>query len=193
MSSNYTAAIKHWGFDCPKGSKFYICENTWAEFIGCCTSNPCADGSGLCESGGVRSLSFDRDRYGELPPQGCLPSYDHYQCIGGKVPFVGCCSQNACAYSECPLNQLGTSVLAQNQQNRHDLLYPPSLNLTAPSSSKTPLQPILTSPPSSFEVPEYDVKSSRDVPLMRPEVVAGICGAILVAALICLGIIAKYW
>jgi len=191
MSPNYTAAIQHWGFKCPKGSKFYICENTWAEFIGCCKSNPCADGSGLCP-GGLKALSFDPDKYADIPTQICLPSYYYYTCAFTEPPFFGCCGVNACAQG-CPDEDLSPTLLSQNEQNRNNLLYPPSLNLTPPLSSKTPLQPVSTLLASSFKIPEYDVRSSRNLSLMKPEAVAGICSAILIATLVCLGVIVKYW
>ncbi|KAH7182329.1 uncharacterized protein B0J16DRAFT_270954 [Fusarium flagelliforme] len=73
MSRNYTAAIDYWGFKCPKGGEFYICENAWVEFFGCCDDDPCADGTGICQSG-VKPLSFDPDNGYEMPLQTCLSS-----------------------------------------------------------------------------------------------------------------------
>jgi hypothetical protein len=138
-------------------------------------------------------LSFDPDKYADMPTQICLPSYYYYTCAFTEPPFFGCCGENACAAGGCPDENLSPTLLSQNDRNRNNLLYPPSLNLTPPSSSKTPLQPISTLLASSFKVPEYDVKSSRNLSLMKPEAVAGICSAILIATLICLGMIAKYW
>ncbi|VTO82942.1 unnamed protein product [Fusarium graminearum] len=75
MHLNHTAALQDfWGFKCARGSKFYICENSWAEFFGCCTSDPCADGIGVCPPDNVKALTFDAEKASEMPWQDCLTS-----------------------------------------------------------------------------------------------------------------------
>lgn len=194
MSRNLTAAIDYWGFRCPKGGDFYICENTWIEFFGCCDDNPCADGSGICQSG-VKPLSFDSDNGYEMPLQTCLSpssSNDYYVCWGTRPPFVGCCGQQACG-DGCPASELGTALLSPDETSRRDLFYPPSMSLEVQPSSKTPLQPPSTLLPSSFRNVTYDAKSSRNSTLMTPYAVAGMCSAILIAILICIGLFARHW
>ncbi|KAL3590740.1 hypothetical protein FPOAC2_12942 [Fusarium poae] len=196
MPSNHTAIIDYWGFKCENDAKFYICENTWAEFFGCCTTDPCADGSGVCPPFSVRSLSYDRKRREEVPPQDCLAvSIDGYFHICGskdsEPSFMGCCNMNACAFrSGC--SSLGISGLSWNRENRLALLYPPSLNLTEPSSSRITLEPISTTPPSPFSTSSYDKTSSRNAALIRPGAMVGISVAVLFAAIVALGFITKH-
>ncbi|CAG7562552.1 unnamed protein product [Fusarium equiseti] len=168
MSRNYTTAIDYWGFRCPKGGDFYICENAWIEFIGCCNSDPCADGTGICQNG-VEPLSFDRKNSYKLPLQTCLSSSssdNFYLCWGTSPPFMGCCGQNACG-NGCPAAQPGTALLSLNETSRRDLFYPSSLSLPVPPSSKKFLKPPSTLLPSSFKSLEYDAKSSRNGSLMQ--------------------------
>ncbi|UPK96981.1 hypothetical protein LCI18_007916 [Fusarium solani-melongenae] len=75
MTSNATKevakAIKHWGFYCPSGGRFYICENAGQEFMGCCTSDPCAKGKGVCPDKDLRATTFDQEHYMDIPTQSC--------------------------------------------------------------------------------------------------------------------------
>ncbi|KAJ4110277.1 hypothetical protein NW768_012037 [Fusarium equiseti] len=193
MSRNYTAAIDYWGFRCPKGGRFYICENSWIEFFGCCDDDPCSDGTGICQSG-VKPLSLDPDHGYEMPLQSCLSSStnDYYVCWGTRPPFVGCCGQQACG-NGCPASELRTAVLSPDETRRRNLFYPPSLSLEIPPSLKTPLEAPSTTLPSSFRNVTYDAKSSRNSSLMTPPAVAGMCSAILIAILICIGLFARHW
>ncbi|KAI1066960.1 hypothetical protein LB507_011335 [Fusarium sp. FIESC RH6] len=195
MSRNYEAAKKSWGFICTEWpSRFYICENAWIEFFGCCNEDPCADGTGLCLSG-PKPLSFNAGRGPLMPLQTCLSSAstsDFYVCWGNKPPFVGCCGQQACG-NNCPASKVGTTVLSPDEKRRRDLFYPEYLSLDVPPSLKTPLALASTSLPSSFTSLEYDAKSGRNGSLMDPYVVAGMCGAILITILLCIGIFAEYW
>ncbi|KAJ9161911.1 hypothetical protein NKR19_g1800 [Coniochaeta hoffmannii] len=59
------------GLSCPSGGSFYICQNNKTEFIGCCTADPCLDGSGSCPQANLRNASFSADSYDGLKPQDC--------------------------------------------------------------------------------------------------------------------------
>ncbi|ROW11344.1 hypothetical protein VMCG_01044 [Cytospora schulzeri] len=49
------------GLSCPNGGEFYVCQNSEIQFLGCCASDPCADGSGSCPKSDLRYSSFDTD------------------------------------------------------------------------------------------------------------------------------------
>lgn len=192
MSSNHTALIDYWGFKCPKGSKFYICEDTWAEFLGCCTKDPCADGSGMCLLENVRPASFEVDKYASLPAQDCLTSSsaNWYTCAYTDPPFIGCCDTNACS-SGC--SSPGIGGLSQIPINRRDFLNPDGLGLTNPPTEKTSLDPVSTLPPSPFATSLHSKTSSPNTALMRPVSMAGMCIALLTASIICIGLVTRYW
>ncbi|EEU40429.1 uncharacterized protein NECHADRAFT_91222 [Fusarium vanettenii 77-13-4] len=62
--------MKYWGFSCPDGGRFYICENERDQFMGCCTSDPCTKGNG-CPDKDLRVAIFDKNRDAEIPSQDC--------------------------------------------------------------------------------------------------------------------------
>ncbi|CAF3622821.1 unnamed protein product [Fusarium graminearum] len=193
MHLNHTAALQDfWGFKCARGSKFYICENSWAEFFGCCTSDPCADGIGVCPPDNVKALTFDAEKASEMPWQDCLTSSTSmFQvCAYVDPPFLGCCASPAC---EKRCGAVRFSGLSQNKQNRRNLLYPKDLNLTEHSPSKVILEPISTLPPSPFAISYHHKTFSRNTALIGPGAMAAICIAVLFAVVICLGIIARYF
>ncbi|KAH7275715.1 hypothetical protein B0J15DRAFT_557789 [Fusarium solani] len=73
MSSKLMA---YWGLACPVGGRFYICEESEEQFMGCCTSDPCAKGNGVCPDKDLRTATFDRGRNAKIPMQGCGSSED---------------------------------------------------------------------------------------------------------------------
>ncbi|KAL6923000.1 hypothetical protein FSST1_000274 [Fusarium sambucinum] len=187
MSSNRTALIEYWGLKCPQGGKVHICENSWTEFFGCCTSDPCGNGIGVCPSDHVRPMSFDRDKYSDFPVQDCLNSMgpdNWYTCAYTEPPFTGCCEFNACG-SRC--SSLVSSKLSEVENNRLEFLYPSGLNLT-----RAALEPISTLPPTPFATSLYNQDSSRRV-VVQPGAMIGICVAVLVAAFLFLVLIATYY
>lgn len=124
MSSN---PYKTFGLSCPNGGDFHICENTKREFIGCCTMDPCADGSGLCDKAHLRSASFSESSYLGIPPQSCdsTGGDDHfYTCTANDPPFIGCCSINPCVNMTCPSANLRAAVLSSDHDDRASFLAP---------------------------------------------------------------------
>lgn len=118
---------KIFGLSCPNGGDFHICENTKREFIGCCTMDPCADGSGLCEKTNLRAASFSESSYLDIPPQSCdsTGGDDHfYTCTANDPPFLGCCTINPCVNMTCPSANLRAAVLSSDHDDRASFLAP---------------------------------------------------------------------
>lgn len=60
------------GLTCPSEGTFYVCEKAKVRFVGCCTTDPCADGSGECPQQDLRTSGFSSDHYDEIKPQSCV-------------------------------------------------------------------------------------------------------------------------
>lgn len=126
MSTN---PYKEFGLSCPNGGDFHICENTKREFIGCCTMDPCADGSGVCDKAHLRAASFSESRYLDIPPQSCdsTGGENHfYTCTANDPPFLGCCTINPCVNMTCPSANLRAAVLSSDADDRASFLAPSS-------------------------------------------------------------------
>lgn len=109
------------GLSCPSGGAFYICDKSAQEFIGCCTSDPCADGSGHCPKDNLRSSSFSGDKYADVPAQECTGNNETarwYTCMATLPPFLGCCSGNPCATGACLANELEAARLSPDSAAR---------------------------------------------------------------------------
>ncbi|KZL80601.1 hypothetical protein CI238_10454 [Colletotrichum incanum] len=111
------------GLSCPRGGDFYICEGNTTEFLGCCASNPCADGSGRCPTKDLRISSFNPDKYANIPPQGCddpRPASQFFYTCTNNVPFIGCCAKNPCQEPDglCPTDHLIGTTLSSDAVNR---------------------------------------------------------------------------
>src|SRR5690606_8381821 len=48
---------------CPHGSKFHVCAGGADSFLGCCTSNPCTDGNGLCPDEDLRPSTYNPENH----------------------------------------------------------------------------------------------------------------------------------
>lgn len=126
MSTN---PYKEFGLSCPNGGDFQICENTKREFIGCCTMDPCADGSGVCDKAHLRAASFSESSYLDIPPQSCdsTGGDNHfYTCTANDPPFLGCCTINPCVNMTCPSANLRAAVLSSDADDRASFLAPSS-------------------------------------------------------------------
>lgn len=124
MSAN---PYKAFGLSCPNGGDFHICENTKREFIGCCTTDPCSDGSGLCETTNLRAASFSESSYLDIQPQSCdsTGGDNHfYTCTANDPPFIGCCTINPCVNMTCPSANLRAAVLSSDHDDRASFLSP---------------------------------------------------------------------
>ncbi|KAI1484074.1 hypothetical protein K445DRAFT_312845 [Daldinia sp. EC12] len=107
------------GLSCPAKGKFYVCENASTRFIGCCTVDPCADGSGRCPQNDLAAASFSSDHYESIPAQSCAPPNNAstwYTCKSSQ-PFLGCCSINPCANEGCPTENLLPAILSDDASN----------------------------------------------------------------------------
>lgn len=118
------------GLSCPRGGDWYICQGTKVEFVGCCTINPCSDGSGSCPEGRLRPASFSSSKYSKIPALACddsqirknVPEPFWYTCAAINPPFLGCCYSNPCAAGSCPDVNLTAARLTDEPQIRADFL-----------------------------------------------------------------------
>ncbi|KAI8723826.1 hypothetical protein NCS52_00239400 [Fusarium sp. LHS14.1] len=186
VTNDISKAIKYWGFSCPDGGRFHICENEGGQFMGCCTSDPCARGSG-CPDKDLRTATFNKNLYAEMPTQDCGTAEgtdSWYNCGSLDPPFIGCCERNACS-SGCPLASLVPISLSELPEHRYYLIYPGAsgegLNATTISIPK----PSLT---SALESSNDQAKHS-----LGGGAVAGICLGAVVAVLLLLGALWRCW
>ncbi|KAI1467058.1 uncharacterized protein F4812DRAFT_459909 [Daldinia caldariorum] len=118
------------GLSCPSKGKFYVCEKASIRFIGCCTVDPCADGSGHCPQNDLAAASFSSDHYDSITEQSCAPPNNAsawFTCKSSQ-PFLGCCSINPCEIDGCPTDHLLPAILSDNATSAEVFL----------SSSSTP-------------------------------------------------------
>ncbi|XXH05154.1 ribosomal protein S7A [Hypoxylon texense] len=125
------------GLSCPSKGQFYVCETAAVRFIGCCTVNPCEDGSGSCPQSALAPTSFSSDHYDAIPPQNCAApsnSSHWFTCQGSTPPFLGCCSINPCQNDGCPTASLLPATLSDDAGNAQIFL---SNTSSSPSSSSS--------------------------------------------------------
>ncbi|KAK0625462.1 hypothetical protein B0T17DRAFT_273880 [Bombardia bombarda] len=131
------------GLNCPKGGQFYTCQNAAIEFIGCCTTDPCANGSGTCPDGDLREASFSSASYATIPTQECNAGTTQtsgsaaqwYTCALDAPPFLGCCKSNPCTNASCPIDDLVPARLSSNPSSRSVFL--PIIVTSSPAVSAT--------------------------------------------------------
>lgn len=139
MSDAKSPAIQYFGLSCPNGGEFYICDGSANEFIGCCTIDPCADGSGLCENPQLRTASFDADKFDDLTTQSCDDSRQSdvwWICENIDPPFIGCCDVSPCS-SGCPHSKLLPAVLSTLSKNKQAFLDPEAYAASKTTSKTT--------------------------------------------------------
>lgn len=130
------AYYQAFGLTCPDEGKFYVCEKAKVQFIGCCTSDPCADGSGKCPKANLRRSNFSPSEYQSLPEQDCdgYPrDKNWFTCAGSR--FMGCCLDNPCSPSSCPTDKLLPAKLSDKTINRNLFLNPTTSGATASPTS----------------------------------------------------------
>ncbi|KAL8285148.1 hypothetical protein RB597_002305 [Gaeumannomyces tritici] len=130
------AYYKAFGLTCPDDGKFYVCEKATVQFIGCCTSDPCADGSGKCPQADLRKSNFSPSEYQALPEQDCdgYPGYQNwYTCTNSR--FMGCCAENPCSSKSCPNDKLLPARLSDKTINRNLFLNPTSSGVPSSTAS----------------------------------------------------------
>lgn len=101
---------------CPKqgSGQYYVCQGNTTEFVGCCTIDPCADGSGNCPSNDLGYTSFNADSYDDILPQTCVSTGLWYTCKYTPTAFMGCCLTNPCAADGCFGNNITAAMLSTN-------------------------------------------------------------------------------
>lgn len=131
------------GLSCPSKGQFYVCENAAIRFVGCCTVDPCADGSGSCPQSALTPASFSSDHYDTIPAQNCAApsnSSHWFTCQSSQPPFLGCCNVNACQNNGCPTDSLLSATLSDNTTDAQIFLSnaPSATSTATPSASSTP-------------------------------------------------------
>ncbi|RSL67756.1 hypothetical protein CEP54_003066 [Fusarium duplospermum] len=197
MTSNGTKevlskVIEYWGFSCPDGGHFYICENIGEQFMGCCTSDPCAKGKGVCPDKDLRAATFDGDSHTDIPSQDCgwKSAADYlYACSYEDSYFLGCCEQNACV-SGCPRASLIPMSLSEDFVSRYSLKYPETSSDIPNTTTISIPRPTLTSALVSPKREGSDQNQAKYS--MRAEAVAGICVAAVVVVLLLFGAFWRY-
>lgn len=115
--------ISSLGLTCPSGGQFYICQGNTTQFLGCCASDPCADGKGSCPQADIRYASFNASDYAKIHSQACASTDatdKWYTCSGAGLhdPFLGCCASNACGGGTgCPTKDLVAARLSDDKSS----------------------------------------------------------------------------
>lgn len=165
------------GLSCPSGGTFYICQDSDIEFLGCCTVDPCAGGSGVCPGSDLRNSSFSFDHYEDIPAQSCSDSKAlWFTCRDLNPPFLGCCSVNPCSTGACPEGDLYPAELSSNSAAR-------GVFLTSATSTSTPSN---TKTASSATSSSTEVSAGGSRISLSPGAIAGIAvgTAVLVLAIV---------
>lgn len=114
-----TNAMADFGLSCPQGGSFYSCKKADSHFIGCCTEDPCVDGTGYCPQSALRYTSYNKDSYRSIPPQSCAALHNEstwYTCSEIDSPFMGCCSSNPCVNNGCPRQDLLAAQVSDDSE-----------------------------------------------------------------------------
>ncbi|KAI1097279.1 hypothetical protein F4804DRAFT_181851 [Jackrogersella minutella] len=133
------------GLSCPSKGKFYVCDQADIRFIGCCTVDPCADGSGVCPQSDLAAASFSSDHYNDIPAQNCAQpnnATEWYTCKSSQ-PYLGCCNVNPCSSSGCPTAALLPATLSDNTADAQVFLATSSPTPSGSSGYSLPLGAIL--------------------------------------------------
>lgn len=125
---------------CPQGGTFYVCQGNVTQFLGCCTRDPCASGSGICPQDSLRYTSYNADEYADVPPEACASSRgDWYTCAYITTAFMGCCLENPCQNDGCSQGNLTSARLSDNTTRAAPFMTSTAGAATASSSSSTRL------------------------------------------------------
>ncbi|KAF5971553.1 hypothetical protein FCOIX_9828 [Fusarium coicis] len=192
MDVNYTAITDYYMVRCFSGGNFYVCKkpSTNLEFVGCCDSDPCADGSGTCPQTDLRPMSYSpgRTAYKFGLECGALHNASFYRCDLSMPHFLGCCGVDPCSKG-CPQNQLIPAQLPALEGWRKLFLEPYRVqNDTAPD-----LRPGVELN-RTFEAPDFsNINWDRGKHEVGYATVIGICAGFLGASLLVLGLVRHYW
>lgn len=136
MLPNNFSQIHKSDFKCSAGGDFYICYGAWFQFIGCCTSDPCADGLGICPDGHLRPahrvwtadshFPYSLDCMSQSAGVAMLTCKSNYS-------FFGCCEDFNTLYKlkcdvddlyawRCAENKTALTMLSSNLSSGNDVL-----------------------------------------------------------------------
>ncbi|KAI1743492.1 hypothetical protein F4680DRAFT_346316 [Xylaria scruposa] len=189
--------ISYLGLSCPSGGKFYICQGSKIEFLGCCDVDPCSSQSSQCPSSALHPASFNASRYKEIPPQSCVGSTSSAQwftCQNGPT-FLGCCLSNPCDNEGvCPKADLADAMLTNDPRSASPFLTATTVTTattaTAAASTSTPRDGS-TSIPTSTSVtttqmpsPTPSTASKGNSSAPTAGIVGGILGGLIILILI---------
>jgi hypothetical protein len=190
MSVNYTTILDHWMIRCFEGGKFYVCKNASTEFVGCCDTDPCTNGSGICPKVDLHPMSHSPGRQNYRLSLTCDDTWSSmfYRCNLAMPHFLGCCSVDPCTRG-CLQNQTTAAKLPWDEGLRQDLLgkydnEKGSRPITASGSQ----QPNRTF--ESIDFPSVDWDGGRDA--LNPATVIGISAGIIIAGLMLFGLMRRY-
>ncbi|KAH7133775.1 hypothetical protein EDB81DRAFT_805092 [Dactylonectria macrodidyma] len=174
-----SVAIDYYGLRCNDEGDFYVCEGADNEFIGCCTSDPCADGGGICPDGDLRTATFDVDKFDQMKKQSCDDSRAStvwYTCQGLDPPFLGCCDVSPCSEG-CTRENLLPAVLSSKSANRKAFLDPENVYSTTIVSSSTAASTRSATSSASASASASNSADSSDSGGLSHGAVAGIAAA----------------
>ncbi|KAL6412438.1 hypothetical protein AUP68_03641 [Ilyonectria robusta] len=197
MSLTNTTAIKYYDLHCEDGGDVYICQGQWREFIGCCTSDPCAGDEGLCPQNDTRALSYGSgmpiDGVPTLPNVDCLGSQNSatlFLCSNISSRFYGCCMDDACADADgCKRDKIVPAVLSSNADYRDmALLLYPNGTITSSGTSNSSGDSLASATPS-----ETSGGGGGGAGGLNLGVIIGISAGVLALFLAILGLLWRCW
>ncbi|KAK1757180.1 hypothetical protein QBC47DRAFT_176012 [Echria macrotheca] len=171
------------GLSCPNGGKFYICQGNATEFVGCCTSDPCADGKGTCPTKDLKPATFSADSFKDIPAQQCAGGSSSgsgsalwYTCQKTSPPFLGCCTTNPCSNGSCPSNRLAPAKLSSNSTARAAFISMGGAQTTKSSTTRsaTSTKATATSTSSSTSASTTPTTTSTGLPATAAPTQAGL-------------------
>lgn len=120
---------------CSSGGDYHACDST--RFVGCCSINPCVDGS--CDDDHLKPMSFDSQLYSTAFKDQLCSTGSWYTCNSTIPPFVGCCKSNPCGTkSGCPAGDLVEGSLSSNSYDAAPWLSAATLDAATTTSSAVP-------------------------------------------------------
>ncbi|KAI1266194.1 hypothetical protein F5Y18DRAFT_435134 [Xylariaceae sp. FL1019] len=132
------------GLSCPQGGEFYVCKDAKTKFVGCCDTDPCESGTGICDPTHIKPAAFDAEAASLILPQSCDGQSHNfktglwYSCSATNPTFLGCCSLNPCHENGCGTNDLVAAALSGNATHAAPFLGPVPDSITTEGPSATP-------------------------------------------------------
>ncbi|KAK7961116.1 hypothetical protein PG988_012330 [Apiospora saccharicola] len=165
--------ISKFGLSCPTGGKFYICQDSPTQFLGCCDINPCKN-NGICPDNSLFNSSFSKSNYDDTLPEACVTDGLWYTCSGTTPPFIGCCLENPCQQGTCSPDKLRAAKLSSNQTEAAPFL--------TSAAASTPTSSSISSSNTASPTPLASDSNSKSFPVGA--IVGIVIGAVLAIAVI---------